>query len=74
MALLTSFEQLRLALEELPQSYFELDGSFLWTGEDEQGSWRVDGMIYDANGESPMVRIERTVAKIQLDGVDQAFG
>jgi hypothetical protein len=45
----TSFETVCERLAKLPRLYIELDGSWVWTGEDATGRpWQLDGMLYDA--------------------------
>ena len=41
-----SFELLAARLQEFERLYFEMDGSFVWTGAI-PCPWQVDGMIYD---------------------------
>ena len=58
----TTFEQAAQSLMLLPRMFFEMDGSFVWRGEQikpdstEPTNWQVDGMIYDIGG--PIARVE----------------
>lgn len=45
-----TFEQLAERLSNVERIYFEMDGSFVWTGESDLGRWQLDGMVYDAAG------------------------
>ncbi|XZE52499.1 hypothetical protein SH139x_004195 [Planctomycetaceae bacterium SH139] len=44
------FETLAERLSALPKMYFEMDGSWVWTGQQQGHRWQLDGMLYDANG------------------------
>ena len=44
------FETLAERLSALPNMYLEMDGSWVWTGQQAGGRWQLDGMIYDASG------------------------
>ena len=54
----TSFEHLAERLSDFERIYFELDGSFVWTGGSEHGRWQLDGMVYDAAGAVQYVDIK----------------
>lgn len=45
-----SFEQAFERLELLPRMFIELDGSFVWSGQQDAGRWQIDGMLYDRDG------------------------
>ena len=45
-----SFEQAFERLESLPRMFIELDGSFVWSGQQDASRWQIDGMLYDRNG------------------------
>lgn len=45
-----SFERLSAQLADLKRMFFELDGSFVWTGQVGAMRWQIDGMVYDAAG------------------------
>lgn len=45
-----SFEQAFERLELLPRMFIELDGSFVWSGQQAAGRWQIDGMLYDCDG------------------------
>lgn len=53
-----SFEQAFQRLELMPRMFIELDGSFVWSGEQNGRSWQIDGMLYDYNGR--LQRVEMT--------------
>lgn len=42
-----TFEQAVERLQRLDRMFIELDGSFLWTGQDSDCRWQLDGMLYD---------------------------
>ncbi len=42
----TAFEALAERLQTFERLYFEMDGSFVWTGEHPL-PWQLDGMVYD---------------------------
>lgn len=47
-----SFETLAESIRDRPGLYWEMDGSFVWTGSDpalpSPSRWQLDGMVYDA--------------------------
>jgi hypothetical protein len=46
-----TFEEAAAALEQLPRMIFELDGSFVVSGDDAAGRrWQVDGHLFDFAG------------------------
>ncbi len=53
--LLSSFEDAASRLQQLPQLYFELDGSFVWSPDRAQ---QIDGMLYDAQGRLQYVDLQ----------------
>jgi hypothetical protein len=46
----SSFEQVAERLQLLDRMYFEMDGSFVWTGECDNERWQLDGVVYDSMG------------------------
>ncbi|EMI15991.1 hypothetical protein RMSM_07107 [Rhodopirellula maiorica SM1] len=54
-ALQTSFEEAATRLQLLPQLYFELDGSFVWSADQGQ---QIEGMLYDANEQLQYVDLQ----------------
>ncbi len=42
-----SFEQAVERLQKLDRLFIELDGSFVWSGHDQDQAWQIDGMLYD---------------------------
>lgn len=52
-----SFEQAFEQLELLPQMFIELDGSFVWSGQQATGRWQIDGMLYDRDGRLQRVEL-----------------
>jgi hypothetical protein len=46
-----TWEDAATRLEQLPRMIFELDGSFVVSGDDDAGQrWQVDGHLFDFNG------------------------
>ncbi|MCA9126814.1 MAG: hypothetical protein KDB22_07010 [Planctomycetales bacterium] len=43
----TTFEAMGQRLAGNARCFFELDGSFVWTGETADNTWQIDGMLYD---------------------------
>jgi len=52
------FESIAENLQKVERLYFEMDGSFIWTGEDGEFRWQLDGMLYDAAGVIQYVDIQ----------------
>ncbi len=42
-----SFEQAVASLYQLERMFVEMDGSFVWTGQNASQNWQLDGMLYD---------------------------
>lgn len=53
-----SFEQATAELEKLPRMFVELDGSFVWTGQEVEQCWQIDGMLYDRAGRMQRVELK----------------
>lgn len=45
-----TFEDVADSLAAWPRMFVEPDGAILWTGDDTQGRWQVDGNLYDRAG------------------------
>lgn len=54
----SSFEDAEARLSQLPQLYFEPDGSFVWALD--QGREQLFGMIYDAAGQIQYIELRGT--------------
>lgn len=48
--LMSSFDEAAGRLAAIDRLYFEMDGSFLWSGGVSESRWQLDGMVYDAGG------------------------
>lgn len=48
--IIADFDRIAQELQNVDRLYFEMDGSFIWTGEAAESRWQLDGMIYDAAG------------------------
>lgn len=55
-----SMEQLGQLLAAQPRCYFEWDGSFVWTGEEDGSAWTLSGMIYDCGNQISRVELRGT--------------
>lgn len=68
-----SFEDAQLALERLPRMWFEPDGSFVWTG-DQERPWQLDGLFADRQGRLVYLELKGHCPAAQLDQLLQACG
>jgi hypothetical protein len=62
---LVTFESVASALAALPRLFFEPDGSFVWVAED--GTWQLDGQLYDRGPALDYVEIKGTCASQSLE-------
>ncbi len=56
-----TFEELMDQLSNLPRLYVELDGSFVWRGEDGGQLWQMDGLLHDSGQQVQYVEVKGTV-------------
>lgn len=56
------FEPLVCVLEVQPRIHAEMDGSFVWTGE-EGGPWQLDGMLYDQGGKLQRLELKGRIPR-----------
>ena len=68
-----TFESLAERLQVFDRMYFEMDGSFVWTG-DAPGPWQVDGMVYDIGQQIQRVEIKGHCDLSQWHKLLQALG
>lgn len=63
------FESAAEQLQRLDRMFFEMDGSFVWTGENstestnEPARWQVDGMVYDVGGQIQRLELKGLCSK-----------
>lgn len=69
-----SFEQAFQRLELLPRMFIELDGSFVWSGEQNGRAWQIDGMLYDYNGRLQRVEMSGYAPRHQWEQLLSVFG
>ncbi len=55
-----SMETLGEILAAQPRCYFEWDGSFVWTGDENGVTWTLSGMIYDTGQQISRVELRGT--------------
>ncbi len=60
IAMHCSFEEAMEQLSRLERLFTELDGSFVWRGQGQHGSWQIDGMLYDRLGAVQWCEIKGT--------------
>ncbi len=59
-----TFEAVAEQLQQLERLFFEMDGSFVWTGEAQTQAnapavrWQLDGMLYDVGGRVQRVELK----------------
>ena len=58
----TTFEEFAEQVRDWRGLYFEMDGSFVWTGSHETDGriWQLDGMLYDADGKIQYLELKGT--------------
>lgn len=54
----SSFDDAAERLSAIDRLYFEMDGSFVWTGTAGENRWQLDGMIYDRGGRIQYVDVK----------------
>lgn len=69
-----SFEQVQAELDRLPRMFFEPDGSFVWVGEDPEGSWQLDGIVTDLGVRVQFVELHGACPPAAIDQLLRAFG
>lgn len=69
-----SFEQAFERLELLPRMFIELDGSFVWSGQQAGRAWQIDGMLYDHNGRLQRVELTGHAPRHHWEQLLNAFG
>lgn len=69
-----TFEEAVENLRQLDRMFCEPDGSFVWVGQDEAGSWQIDGQLYDRHDRLLYVELKGCCPAAALDGLLRAFG
>ena len=69
-----TFEDVFDALSTWPRMFVEPDGAILWTGDDAQGRWQVDGNLYDRAGRLIYVDLAGNCPQAEFDRLLAALG
>jgi hypothetical protein len=70
-----TWEHAAAKLEQLPRMIFELDGSFVVTGDDEVGRrWQVDGHLFDFAGRLHRVELHGRCPSTAFDQLMHCVG
>jgi hypothetical protein len=70
-----TWEDAAVRLERLPRMIFELDGSFVLSGDDEEGRrWQVDGHLFDFEGRLHRVELHGQCPPAALDDLLRCVG
>lgn len=69
-----TFEDVSDALSKWPRMFVEPDGAILWTGDDAQGRWQVDGNLYDRSGRLLYVDLAGVCPAAEFDRLLAALG
>ena len=69
-----TFEDVSDALSTWPRMFVEPDGAILWTGDDAQGRWQVDGNLYDRAGRLIYVDLAGNCPQAEFDRLLAALG
>lgn len=69
-----TFEDVSDALSTWPRMFVEPDGAILWTGDDAQGRWQVDGNLYDRAGRLVYVDLAGNSPQGQFDELLAVLG
>lgn len=69
-----TFEEVSDALSTWPRMFVEPDGAILWTGDDMQGRWQIDGNLYDRAGRLLYVDLAGACPVAEFDQLLMALG
>ena len=69
-----TFEEAAEALNQLERMFAEMDGSFVWTGQNELSKWQVDGMLYDRLGKLHRVELKGSCPRSHWQLLLATFG
>jgi hypothetical protein len=70
-----TWEEAGTQLERLPRMIFELDGSFVISGDDADGHrWQVDGHLFDFDGHLHRVELHGQCPPTAFDELLRCFG
>ena len=70
-----TWEEAAALLESIPRMIFELDGSFVVSGDDASGRrWQVDGHLFDFAGRLHRVELRGNCPPAAFDGLLRAVG
>jgi len=69
-----TFEAASQALEQLPRMFLEPDGAWVWRGDDEAGSWQLDGQLQERGSRLHAVELKGTCPRTALDQLLACLG
>jgi hypothetical protein len=69
-----TWEEAATALEQLPRMIFELDGSFVISGDDEGQRWQVDGHLFDFEGRLYRLELHGECPQVAFDDLLRCVG
>lgn len=69
-----SFEQAFERLDQLPRMFIELDGSFVWSGQQQGRDWQIDGMLYDREGRLQRIELAGQAPRLVWEQLLNAIG
>lgn len=69
-----TWEQAADALQKLPRMIFELDGSWIWSGEVGANRWQIDGHLYDFDQQLYRVELHGSCPPEKFDELLGCFG
>ncbi len=69
-----TWEQAAKSLEALPRMLFELDGSWIWSGDVGKNRWQIDGHLFDFDGRLHRVELRGQCPEAALDQLLGCFG
>jgi hypothetical protein len=73
--LAVTFDAALVALQALPRMFIEPDGSFVWTGINEEGqAWQLDGNLIDRGDALAYVELTGSCPEPQFDSLLAALG
>jgi hypothetical protein len=69
-----TFEEAADRLAQLPRMHVEADGSFVWVSATADGSWQIDGVLYDRGGRLLFADLKGNLSPHGLDELLAALG
>jgi hypothetical protein len=71
---LLSFEEAAEAIAGFERMFFEMDGSFVWTGGSAPHAWQLDGMLYDRENRVQRIELKGNCTLLAWQQLLRAFG